>query len=290
MKKAVKRQRHGSHIVIACALGLMNSPMVAADEMDDMKAQMRALQARMDQMEMARIATTPSTQTEKSDSPSKVGTPLALPSGLDLTIYGRGDIGYTSSNGKNSAGQTVVNHRFSQGEMASRLGISGAWTFDPELKAIFGAELGLNFFNGNAGGGVQNYNNVTGTQPTSVLFNRGTTVGLSSSRFGSFEGGVMYMAPFWVAWNADRASANNYGYSDFSALATVFRPEPLAKYLKDPVSGNVSGSNSLTGGNSGTALFYSNAARYRTPTFFDGLTGRTVSFEWATSCQYDIID
>jgi hypothetical protein len=93
------------------------------------------------------------------------------------------------------------------------------------------------------------------------------------------------MAPFWVMLGADLASAHDYGANDFSALFSMSRPEALAKYLKNPVTGNVSGTTSLTGGSSGTALFYGNAVRYRTPALDGALKGLSSEFSFSMGQQ-----
>ena len=266
--KRIKLKKIASHLAGLGAISVLGAQPALAGETEELKAMLKEMQAKMSQLQdrLAQVEQAKPSAAPVAASPA-AGKPITLPSGLELNIYGRGDIGYTTSYAKNSAGKEITNHRFNQGEMASRLGLSGAWNFDPELKAIFGVETGLNLFNGNAGGGVQNYNNVTGTTNSSVLFNRGATVGLASTKYGSVEGGLMYMAPFWVALGADQASAHNYGANDFSALFSVTRPESLGKYLKDsPMSG------ATNGANSGTALFYSNAVRYRTIKFFDAVT------------------
>lgn len=242
-----------------------------ADELSDMKAMLAQLQQRVAQMEAnaAAQATAPAAPLTPAAAPALAAAPVpaAAPAeikpatGFNWKLYGRGDIGYTVSKGKDASGRVLTNRRLNQGEMVSRLGLTGSWVFSEEYKAIFGAETGINLFNGNAGGGTQN--NTT----SSVLFNRGAAVGFASKTWGSIEGGTMYMAPFWVALGADLASAHNYGANDFSALFSLTRPESLGRYLKDPVAGNVSKTSSLAGNNSGTALFYGNALRYRSPTY-----------------------
>ena len=240
------------------------SANVRADELSDMKAMLAQLQERVAQMEAkaAQPATAPATM---APAPAAAATSAAAPAksatGFNWKLYGRGDIGYTVSRGKDASGRQLTNHRLNQGEMASRLGLTGSWVFSDEYKAIFGVETGLSLFNGNAGGGTQN------NTSSSVLFNRGSTVGFASTTWGSIEGGTMYMAPFWVSLGADLASAHNYGANDFSALFSLTRPESLGRYLKDPVTGNASKTTSLAGNNSGTALFYGNALRYRSPTY-----------------------
>jgi len=238
------------------------SANVRADELSDMKAMLAQLQERVAQMEAKAAQPAPATATTAmAPAATSAAAPAKSATGFNWKLYGRGDIGYTVSRGKDASGRQLTNHRLNQGEMASRLGLTGSWVFSDEYKAIFGVETGLNLFNGNAGGGTQN------NTSSSVLFNRGSTVGFASTTWGSIEGGTMYMAPFWVSLGADLASAHNYGANDFSALFSLTRPESLGRYLKDPVTGNASKTTSLAGNNSGTALFYGNALRYRSRTY-----------------------
>jgi predicted porin len=211
-----------------------------------------------------------------------LGAPRSILSGLDLVLYGRADIALTQSNGVNAKGAPVTDYRLNQGEMVSRLGLTGGYSFNNDLKAIFGVESGLNLFNGNAGGGVQN------TTTTPVLFNRGATAGFSSKTYGSLEGGLMYMAPFWVMLLSDQASAHDYGDSDQSALFSLSRPEALGKYLRDPpttASTNFSKTTTLTGSNTGTALFYADSVRYRTPAFSGILKGLSAEVSYSMGQQ-----
>jgi predicted porin len=257
--------------------GALVAPAAVAGEIDDLKATIGALQKRIEQIEKqaadAKVAEVQAAPTASAASASAPAT------GLTWKFYGRADLGYVSSTGMNAAGQKVTTRRLNQGEMASRLGISGAWVFNEDYKALFAAETGINLYNGNAGGGTQN--NTSG----SVFFNRGATAGLSATHYGSIEGGTMYMAPFWVMLGADLASAHDYGANDFSALFSMSRPEALGRYLKDPVTGNVSGTSSLTGANSGTALFYGNALRYRTPAFDGTLKGLSAEISFSMGQQ-----
>jgi predicted porin len=162
------------------------------------------------------------------------------------------------------------------GEMTSRLGMTGSWApyNQDEYKAIWGVETGINLFNGTAGGTLANTTTTAGTTygGSSILLNRGATVGIASKTYGSIEGGNMYMAPFWVILGADLASAHDYGANDFSALYAVSKFDALGKYLANPVTNNSSKTVSLTGAYSGTGGFYGNAVRYRTPNI-DGFTG-----------------
>lgn len=244
------------------ALGFCNAAF--ADEVSDLKELVKQLQQRIERLEAKSAPTAVAPAQVASPAPPAAASPansVAATPGLQVRMYGRADIGYVSSEGSDTAGKTVTTSRFNQGQMASRLGLTGSWAYDADLKAIFGVETGLNLFNGNAGGGTQN-------STATVLFNRGATAGLASNSYGSIEAGTMYMAPFWVMLGADNASANNYGLSDFSALFSVSRPEALGRYLKDPVGATANLSKTATGAgnNSGTALFYSNSVRYRTPT------------------------
>lgn len=257
MKNQAKFRFHPLVLNMACAgtLAMVYMPFAQADEISDLKTTVKQLQDRIDRLD----------QNAKSASPSATATPapavVSDGTGLQWKFYGRADLGYNSATVKSADGSIVTNHRFGQGLMTSRLGVNGAWVFNPDYKAIFGLETGIYPYSGSAGGADQNNTN------SSVLFNRGATLGLASSRLGSIEGGTMYMAPFWVAAGADQASAKNYGASDFSSLYNVITPAALGRYLKDPVATNVSKTSTQTGSNAGTGSFYGNAVRYRTPTY-----------------------
>jgi predicted porin len=194
---------------------------------------------------------------------------------LEYKIYGRADLGYAVSNGSTGNGATaasVTTSRFNQGQMASRFGLTGSWTLDPDMKAVFGVETGVNLFNGAAGGGIQEAPQAGAGGV--VLFSRGATAGLVSNTWGSIEAGTMYMAPFWVALGADAISAHGYGASDLSGLWSAQRPEALGKYLKGPAkAANGTTAGTISGSNTGTALFYGNSMRFRTPKFGGGFTG-----------------
>lgn len=246
-----------------------------ADEVSDLKATVNQLLKRIEMLEAkgavaAPVSNTPAPASAPAPtSPANAVAVTASPTGLDVKLYGRADLGLVSSVGSDSAGNAVTTNRVQQGQMASRLGLTGSWTFDNSNKAIFGLETGLDFSKGTAGGGVNEAYATNGGG--SILFNRGATVGLVNQRYGSIEAGVMYMAPFWVMLGADNMSANNYGLSDFSALFSLSRPEAMGKYLKGPTN-NVAVTSvpntvgTLGGANTGTAFFYANSLRYRTPT------------------------
>ena len=234
--------------------------------------------------------------------------------GLTNTFYGRFDGGVAVSTGargidaKNNV-TPYTSTRMSNGIMGSRLGVRGVYQFDePTLKAMYGIELGTNIFNGNAGGAsAQSTQNCNAVSPTTaptvtansvvnpdntvttttvvkaapcnapnVLFNRGYTVGLGSTDFGSIELGMMYAAPFWVILGADQ-SGYNYGLSDTSALFAVTKNDAMGRYLANPVSSvsNKSGTNTAVGAgvaNTGLGAFYANSLRVRSPKI-SGVTG-----------------
>jgi len=77
-----------------------------------------------------------------------------------------------------------------------------------------------------------------------------------------------------VALGADQISAHGYGAGDMSGLWSAQRPEALGKYVKGPASvANGTTAGTIGGVNTGTALFYGNSLRYRTPKFGGGFTG-----------------
>lgn len=243
-----------------------------ADELSDLKATLKQMQTRIENLEADKKQPVPAaTITPAVIAPTTV---QGAPSRLEYKIYGRADLGYTVSNGStgNGASATSVSTtRFNQGQMASRLGLTGSWAFDPDLRATFGVETGINLFNGSAGGGIQGAPQAGASGV--VLFSRGATAGLTSSSWGSVDAGTMYMAPFWVALGADAISAHGYGASDLSGLWSAQRPEALGKYLKGPANAaNGTTAGTVGGTNTGTALFYGNSVRYRTPKFGGGFT------------------
>ena len=232
--------------------------------------------------------------------------------GLTTTIYGRLDAALTSSGGTklndDGSKSTYNTLRLNQGQGVNRLGLRGTYQFeDPTLKVVFGAEIGTNLLNGNAGGVTANSTqncaapapvastglatvdtttkNADGTPKTAVvavaatscsssnvLFNRGYTFGLSSTSFGSLEFGNMYMAPFWVILGSDK-SLYNLGLSDTSALFASVQPAALGRYLANPIASTVnkSATNTSMGigaAHSGTAGFYANSLRIRTPALY----------------------
>lgn len=260
-------------VVQALALaGLVAAAGAAhADELSDLKGMLKQMQDRIEKLEADKK------QPMQAAAPAVIApaTVQGAPSRLEYKIYGRADLGYTVSNGSTGNGATATNvttSRLNQGQMASRLGLTGSWTLDPDMRAIFGLETGINLFNGAAGGGIQEAPQAGAGGV--VLFSRGATAGLVSNTWGSVEAGTMYMAPFWVALGADAISAHGYGASDLSGLWSAQRPEALGKYVKGPAkaaSGSAAGT--IGGVNTGTALFYGNSMRYRTPKFGGGFTG-----------------
>lgn len=112
---------------------------------------------------------------------------------------------------------------------ASRLGFRGSEDLGGGLRANFQLEEGFNIDNGTAGG--------------TVMWNRGSTVGLSGN-FGSFDLGNMYLPIYWVFLGSD---ASTYGLSNLSAIMSLQHTAAL--------------------GFTGTGGFYSNSVRYRTPVF-----------------------
>ncbi|CAJ0729910.1 MULTISPECIES: porin [Ralstonia] len=110
---------------------------------------------------------------------------------------------------------------------ASRLGFRGTEDLGGGYKANFQLEMGFNTYTGVAGG--------------STLWNRGSTVGLSSP-YGSVDLGNMYLPIYWVFLGSDVAT---YGLSNPAAIMSL--------------------EHTVTLGKSGTGGFYPNAIRYRTP-------------------------
>ena len=317
--------------------GLLASASIAsADEMSDLKALVKQMAERIEKLEASNRAMTVTPATgvplnnewmsavrTESDKAAKAAVAAAVaakpvfspttvkgaPSAFEWKIYGRGDIGYTSSTGSigaslaNPGGREVTTTRLNQGEMSSRFGLNGAWVFNADYRGVFGFETGINLFTGQAGGIGLGATANSPASSQSVLFNRGATAGVASKDYGTIEAGTMYLSPFWVALGGDGPSANNFAANDFSGLWSATHPNALGKYLRGPanvavnnfiqasnnnqnsgatcagaagaacpVIPNQSGSTTLGGAHSGTAQFYGNAVRYRSPGFLDGFS------------------
>jgi len=269
------------YLAVVTGLGLI-ATAARAGELDDLKAALKHQQDRIEQLEAKQaptIATQATASTIAPTAPPISTIPATPQTGLQVKLYGRADIGYNVSIGANAAGTVITTRRMNEGLMVSRIGFSANYLFDPEFKALAGAEIGVDLFSGSAGGTTQN------STAGQVLFNRGATAGVASTRWGSLEGGTMYLATFWPALNADLASANGWGAADLSALFSLTRPDALGRYLKDPVTGNVSATTTQTGSNSGTALFYGNSVRYRMPQFTGGLKPFSIELSYSNGQQ-----
>ncbi|WP_321814048.1 MULTISPECIES: porin [unclassified Paraburkholderia] len=118
---------------------------------------------------------------------------------------------------------------------ASRFGFRGSEDLGGGYRANFQLETGFNTYTGVGGG--------------TTLFNRGASVGLSSTKYGSVDAGLMYLPIYWVFLASDVAT---YGLSNPAAIMSLEHTTTLGK--------------------SGTGGFYPNAVRYRTPNF-NGLSG-----------------
>jgi len=269
-----------------------------ADEISDLKAMMAQMQQQIHDLEAKQTAA--GAAGAGGQQAPVVSTVKSLVTGMDLSLYGRADVGFRDSYGFGSDGHPTTTYSLGAGQMTSRLGLTGSYSVSDDFKATFSAEAGVNLFQGVFGGTV-NVSNGTqdGTATQSfVVASRGAAGGFASKTYGSVDAGLMYMPTFWVILGADHASAHNYGLSDLSALPVIMRPESLDKYLAAPIgpsattvpatiasnlpsalqnttkSGTISSANTSGLGYSGTSGFYENAIRLRTPKFsgmFDGL-------------------
>ena len=278
-------------LVMVGIISLFVAPAIVAqaDEVSDLQAAIKQQQQIIEDLQkrIEAIEAQKSAQAKPVASEKQVFAPATVagnPSGMEYKLYGRADAGFVHNASKDNKGQDVTTDVLRQGgQMTSRLGLTGVWVFNEQYKAIWAAEAGIDLLKGQVGGfGAQQVQNDTSN---TILMNRGITAGLATRDYGSFEFGVMYMAPFWVMLGADNASDNNLGLSNTSGLWTVSRPEALGRYLKGPAVPdansymnannntvttsvtNKSGTTSMSGANTGTALFYANAFRYRTPNF-----------------------
>lgn len=117
---------------------------------------------------------------------------------------------------------------------ASRFGFRGSEDLGGGYRANFQLETGFNTYTGVGGG--------------TTMFNRGASVGLSSTTYGSVDAGLMYLPIYWVFLASDVAT---YGLSNPAAIMSL--------------------EHTVTLGKTGTGGFYPNAVRYRTPNYY-GLT------------------
>ncbi|MFT4069753.1 porin [Paraburkholderia sp.] len=118
---------------------------------------------------------------------------------------------------------------------ASRFGFRGSEDLGQGYRANFQLETGFNTYTGVGGG--------------STMFNRGASVGLSSTRYGSIDAGSLYLPIYWVYLGSDVAT---YGLSNPAAIMSLQHTTTLGK--------------------SGTGGFYQNAVRYRTPNTLGGFS------------------
>jgi predicted porin len=113
---------------------------------------------------------------------------------------------------------------------ASRFGFRGSEDLGGGYRANFQLETGFNTYTGVGGG--------------ATMFNRGASVGLSGTRYGSVDAGYLYLPIYWVFLASD---VSTYGLSNPSAIMSLEHTAEL--------------------GYSGTGGFYPNAVRYRTPVY-----------------------
>ncbi|WP_144156274.1 porin [Paraburkholderia sp. BCC1885] len=136
-------------------------------------------------------------------------TPLVAYSQSSVILYGIVDTGVIYKTGANKTGQHVIST--SSGiDQSDRLGFKGVEDLGGGFKAIFQLETGfLNTTGVGTNGGVP-------AATSSVLFDRGALVGLSSDRYGEVTFGRLY-TPFQLSLVASDAS----GFSNFGSMNTV---------------------------------------------------------------------
>jgi general bacterial porin, GBP family len=149
-----------------------------------------------------------------------------------LTLYGIVDSAVQYGKFNSTVSPTAM--AASGNLQASRFGFRGSEDLGGGYRANFQLETGFNTYTGVGGG--------------TTMFNRGASVGLSSTTYGSVDAGFMYLPIYWVFLASDVAT---YGLSNPAAIMSL--------------------EHTVTLGKSGTGGFYPNAVRYRTPNF-NGLT------------------
>ncbi|NIF52833.1 porin [Burkholderia sp. Ax-1724] len=146
-----------------------------------------------------------------------------------LTLYGIVDSALQYGKFNDNVSPTAM--AASGNLQASRFGFRGSEDLGGGYRANFQLETGFSTYTGVAGG--------------STLFNRGASVGLSSTQYGSVDAGYMYLPIYWVFLASD---VSTYGLSNPAAIMSLEHSSTLGK--------------------SGTGGFYPNAVRYRTPNYY----------------------
>lgn len=154
-----------------------------------------------------------------------------------LEIYGVLNAGPVTGNFSPGVSRTFLSEA---PYTAPRMGFRGTEDLGGGLSAGFRMEAGVNLNDG------------TGDGPNgSLVFNRGAQVSLASKALGEVAMGRMYMPAFWVYLASD-PGAGGQGLGSMGAMITQQH-------------------RTLTG-HTGWGSFYSNAVRYRSPSF-GGLSG-----------------
>lgn len=172
------------------------------------------------------------------------------------TLWGRMDLGYQHIDMGGATRSGIDNGAYG----TSRFGIRGVEDLGGGLSARFALEASIAADNGEVGGGGK-------------FFNRGSTVGLASTTWGSVDLGRQYVPMFWPFLWADDSS--RWRLSPYSAVQSVQRGS-FARISS--AASPVQTTGSLDSSSNGiyavgiTSAFEDNLIVYKTPNF-DGLSG-----------------
>lgn len=220
--------------LLATMMSLAFANVAQAAPIDDLRAEIAAQKARLEQMEqaLAATATTAKIASQKAEEasvaaksatavPSNVTTRL-LPEGF--SIYGIADAGVEVGN----YGQGSKTRVQSGLGSASRLGFKGERGFGDELTAYFQLEAGVSLDNGQNTGHSSNVSNPgQGTAASAsvntngvAIFSRNTFIGLKSTRFGDLRFGRDYVPIYSITTVSDPFSIGGAtGYRLWSSSA-----------------------------------------------------------------------
>lgn len=172
------------------------------------------------------------------------------------TLWGRMDLGYQHVDMGAASRSGIDNGAYG----TSRFGVRGVEDLGGGLSARFALEASISADNGLVGGG-------------GTFFNRGSTVGLSSTTWGSVDLGRQYVPMFWPFLWADDSS--RWRLSPYSAVQSVQRGSfARISAAASPVQTAGSLDSSANGIYSVgiTSAFEDNLVVYKTPSF-EGVSG-----------------
>src|SRR5574343_234060 len=212
-----------SRRLLACFAPLAVAGSVHAAPIDDMRAEIAAQKARIENLEALLVATAATTSaatqkaeeaTKKADEASKTAQAAATPAksskiGMPegLSIYGIADAGIEVGNYGQGSKARVQSGLGS----ASRLGFKGERDFGDDLTAYFQLEAGVSVDNGQNTGHSSNVSNPGQGSASSAsvnstgvaIFSRNTFLGLNSKTFGDLRFGRDYAPIYSITSTSD---------------------------------------------------------------------------------------